>query len=107
MLVALNLLVVSQCSSLLTRVRQSFEHDRIQVDRDIAESFNDFNNISRWDTLLKCRVDDVPKFSSLGLIAPMLAKKPSDENQVLYVVLVVFVSEIGIEVTESLPLETI
>ena len=107
MLVALNLLVVSQRSSLLARIGQSFKHDRVQVDRDIAKTLNDLNDITSRDTFLECWVDDVPKFSSLGLIAPMLAEKPSDEDQVLYVVLVVLVGEIGIKVAQSLPLETI
>ena len=107
MLVALNLLIVSQRCGLLTRIGHSFEHDRVQVNRDIAKALNDLNNIASRDTFLECWVDDVPKFSPLGLIAPMLAQKPSDEDQVLYVVLVVLVGEIGIKVAQSLPLETI
>ena len=107
MLVALNLLVVSQRSSLLARIRQSFEHDRVQVDRDIAKTLNDLDDIAGRDTFLECWVDDVPKFRSLSLIAPMLAEKPSDEDQILNVVLVVLVGEIGIKVAQSLPLETI
>ena len=59
------------------------------------------------NTFLKCWVDDVPKFSTLSLITPMLAEKPSDEDQVLNIVLVVLVGEVGIEVAEGLPLETI
>ena len=49
----------------------------------------------------------MPKFSTLSLITPMLAEEPSDEDQVLNIVLVVLVGEVGIEVAEGLPLETI
>ena len=49
----------------------------------------------------------MPKLSALGLIAPVLAEEPPDEDQVLNVVLVVLVGEVGIKVAESLTLVTI
>ena len=49
----------------------------------------------------------MPKFGALRLIAPVLAEEPSNEDQVLNIVLVVLVGEVGIEVAEGLPLETI
>ena len=98
MLIALNLGIVGQCLSLFTRVGNSLEHNAIQVDRDIAESLHDLKDVARRHTLLQRGVDNVPELSALGLIAPVLAEEPPDEDQVLNVVLVVLVGEVGIKV---------
>ena len=89
--------------SLLWRIRLLLQHLSVEIHGDVHKFFYSFEDTLLWQTFFKRRVHNVPQFSSLGRVVPVLAQKPADEHEVVHIVLAVQVGKLLIEVADGLP----
>ena len=89
--------------SLLWRIRLLLKHLSVEIHGDVHEFFDGVEDALLWQTFFECRVHNVPQFSPLSRVVPMLAEEPADKHEVVDIVLAVQVCKLLVEVADGLP----
>ena len=84
------------------RVGLLLHHADVQVNDDIHQLFDDVEHSIFGNAFVKSWIQNVPELPALGCVIPVFAEKPTDQHQIVNVVLAIDVSKLLVKVADGL-----